>query len=263
MHDREPAPRLPADLVGPLLTAGDRVGPMGGRLLWYPEVASTNDLALRMAERGADEGVVVVADAQTAGRGRFGRSWSSPAGAGLYVSVVLRPSLRVAPLLTIAAGVALAEGVAAATGLQATLKWPNDLHVGDRKLAGILAEGGDTHVVLGFGINLRAARHARDVAERATSLEAELGRVVDRGLVLAECLAALWGRYRDLDEYRDAAVLTAWRTRAAPTFGRSIAWAHDGTVDRGIANGIDETGALLVTTDTGRMRIVSGEVTWV
>jgi BirA family biotin operon repressor/biotin-[acetyl-CoA-carboxylase] ligase len=235
---------------------------MTGRIIWFQETTSTNDVAAVLAERGADEGSVVVADMQTAGRGRFGRPWSSPAGAGIYASVVLRPGLREAPLLTIAAGVAIAEGVAAATGLEVSLRWPNDVYVGPRKLAGILAEAAATHVIVGFGINVVVAAYPPEVAARATCLARELGRFVDRGDVLAECLAALWRRYQDLAEYRERSVLDAWRVRAASMMDRAIEWEHHGTVERGRASGIDETGALLMTTETGVIRIISGEVRW-
>jgi BirA family biotin operon repressor/biotin-[acetyl-CoA-carboxylase] ligase len=236
---------------------------MAGRLTWYPMVASTNTLALGLAEHGADEGSIVAADMQTAGRGRLGRGWASPAGAGIYASVVLRPSLRIVPLMTMAAGVAIAEGIAAATGLQATLKWPNDLYAGGRKLGGILAEGGSKHVVVGFGINVLQASMPTDVALRATSIARELGREVDRGLVLAECLAAMWRRYQDLEEHREAGVLNAWRSGAAPMMGKAIEWDHEGTTESGRAVGIDEAGALLMDTGGGIIRIVSGEVRWI
>jgi BirA family biotin operon repressor/biotin-[acetyl-CoA-carboxylase] ligase len=253
---------LPADLAEALLSVGGRLGPMTGRILWFPEATSTNDIAVSMAEHGADEGSVVVANFQTAGRGRLGRSWSSPPGAGIYASIVLRPPLRVTPLVTIAAGVAIAEGIAAATGLEASLKWPNDLYVGARKLAGILAEGGARHVVLGFGVNVLPAAYPPEVAARATSIAGELGRPMDRGLVLAECLLAVWRRYQDLAEYRERQVLDAWRARAAPMLGKDIEWEHDGVVERGRAQGIDEAGALLMDTSAGVLRIVSGEVRW-
>ena len=165
--------------------------------------------------------------------------------------------------MTIAAGVAVAEGVAAATGLEATLKWPNDLYAGGRKLGGILAEGGTTHVVLGFGINVLHATMPPDVAARATSIERELSRPVDRGLVLAECLAAIWRRYQDLEEHRVAEVLDAWRTRAAAMMDRPIEWDHDGMTESGHAAGIDEAGALLMRTASTTLRIVSGEVRWI
>ena len=233
----------------------------------YHDVASTNDVAAQLAERGADEGCVVVAEAQSAGRGRHGRTWASPAGAGLYVSAVLRPMPAVAPLLTLAAGVSIAEGIQAASGLHTSVKWPNDLFVGWRKLAGILAEAGTSatglpHVVLGFGINVLPAAFPPDVAARATSLEGELGRAVDRGLLLSACLDGLAGRYADLQQGRSASVLDAWRGRAAPMLRRPVEWDHGATRTRGVAENIDDTGALLVRTDAGIVRVMSGEVRW-
>jgi BirA family biotin operon repressor/biotin-[acetyl-CoA-carboxylase] ligase len=133
---------IPSDINEALTRAGSRLGPFQGGLAWYESVASTNDLAGVMAEEhGAAEGCVVAANAQTSGRGRLGRSWASPPGAGLYVSAILRPARDVTPLITIAAGVAVADGVQVATGLSPCVKWPNDVYVGPRKLAGILAEG--------------------------------------------------------------------------------------------------------------------------
>jgi BirA family transcriptional regulator, biotin operon repressor / biotin---[acetyl-CoA-carboxylase] ligase len=253
----------PDPILEALLAAGERIGPMEGRITWVPEATSTNDLAKLMAERGADEGSVIVADTQTAGRGRLGRSWASPAGAGIYASVIFRPAMRVAPLLTIAAGVAIADGIGAATGLDVQLKWPNDLYAGGRKLGGILAEGASHFVVLGFGINVLPAAYPPDVRGRATSIATELGRAADRGLVLAECLAALWARYTDLVEHRDDAVIQAWRARAVSTVGKPIEWERDGIVERGTVRDVDATGALLMATDSGPViRIVAGEVRW-
>src|SRR5690606_6342284 len=141
--------------------------------------ASTNDEAARLAAAGATQGTTVVAAAQTAGRGRLGRAWFSPPGAGLYASVVIRDP-RAAPLLTLAAGVAIAEGIRAAAGLPVEIKWPNDLVVDAglgrrRKLAGILTEGssgvdGLQFVIVGFGVNLLPAAYPADIADRATSL---------------------------------------------------------------------------------------------
>ena len=133
---------LPDDLATALAMAGDRPGMFGRRVLWYAEVGSTNDVAATLADRGEPEGTVVVADAQSAGRGRHGRAWASPPGAGLYLSAVTRPAAHAVGLLTIAAGVAIADGILAATGLQPQLKWPNDIYMDRRKLAGILAEAG-------------------------------------------------------------------------------------------------------------------------
>lgn len=252
---------------------------------------STNDLAGALAERGAREGCAVIAEAQSAGRGRHGRAWSSPPGAGLYLSTILRPPTHALSLLTIAAGVAVAEAVQAATGLDPRLKWPNDVYIGDGKLAGVLAEAGsmddgdddsangqggadlersgaDLHgprlkyVVLGIGINIMPAAHPPDVAVRATSIEGELGRSIDRGLLLTECLVSLSARYEELREKRTEGVLTAWRARSADTLGRTIEWDAGGA-RRGVAEGIDDEGALLVRTEQGVERIISGEVRWI
>ncbi|MBI3049605.1 MAG: biotin--[acetyl-CoA-carboxylase] ligase [Acidobacteria bacterium] len=273
MSSNVPQP-LPAEFAEPLARAAGRLGAFGRHILWYPEVPSTNDVAAALAERGAGEGCVVAANAQSAGRGRHGRPWASPAGAGLYVSTVLRPGRHAVPALTIAAGVAVGEGIQGATGLDVGLKWPNDVYVGDRKLAGVLAEasaGADPvgppdriqYVVLGFGINVMPAPYPPDIAARATSLEEELGRAVDRGLLLAECLSALARRYGDLQGGRTGAVIEAWRRRAARTLGRRVRWDADGSTIEGVAENIDDTGALMVRTPAGVIAVTAGEVRWV
>jgi len=253
---------LPEEFASALVLARDRLDVLGHRVLWYPDIGSTNDVAGALADQGGDEGLLVIADRQTAGRGRLGRSWASPPGAGIYASVILRPDAPVAMLLTIAAGVAVSEGIAAAAGLTVHVKWPNDVHVGGRKLAGILAEGAVGHVILGIGINVRPAVYPADLAARVTSIEAELGRPVDRGLVLAECLAALASRYRDLRNGDRRGVVDAWRQRAAPMLGRRVEWESAGTRHTGRAENIDEDGALIVTVGSGSLRIRSGEVRW-
>ena len=258
---------LPSDIAEALARAGARLGTCEHRLSWHEAVGSTNDMAIAAAEAGAREGVVIAANAQRSGRGRVGRGWSSPAGAGLYVSVVLRPPREALPLVTISAGVAVAEGIHAATGLDASVKWPNDVYVGSRKLAGILTEAGSSnakvdYVIVGFGINLRPATYSADVAARATCIETELGRAVDRGLVLAECLAALSTRYRMLQSGAASDVVTAWRARAGSHLGREVEWDTARGSRRGIALDIDATGALLIRADDQIVRVISGEVRW-
>ena len=172
---------------------------------WHASVPSTMDVAAALASEGAAHGVVVVAEEQTAGRGRRGSTWSSPPGAGLYFSFIARPAdAATLSLLTLAAGVGVREGIAAASGLAAGLKWPNDLTVGRRKLAGILAEGlaigtGNQAIVIGVGVNVQPAAYPPDVAARATSIEGELGRAVDRDALFAAILDALWHRLATLE----------------------------------------------------------------
>ncbi len=258
---------LPDDVLAALTMAGDRAGVFARQVLWYAEVGSTNDVAAALANRGEPEGTVVIADAQSAGRGRHGRVWVSPSGAGLYMSIVMRPPAHAVSLLTIGAGVALSDGIQAATGLQPQLKWPNDVYVGGRKLAGILAEAGTSsagvqHVVVGCGINLMPAAYPPDVAARATSIESELGRPIDRGLLFVECLAALHVRYTELRSRTSAAIVARWRDRAVSTFGRRVEWDAAGVTRHGVAEDIDETGALLVREGAARARVISGEVRW-
>lgn len=337
--------RLPPELAEALERVRPRLGRLGSPVLFFTTIGSTNDVAAALAAGGGGEGAVVIAGAQTAGRGRRGRRWFSPPASGLYVSVLLAPPrARVSPerataLLTLAAGVALAEGIETATGLPPAIKWPNDLLVGRRKVAGILAEGisvtperigakgsaageraladaparpDGSHVegtpervgakgsasgslellraadaasngggggvpaahgndgaprdvvsvVLGYGINVGPMAYPPELGDRATSLEMELGRMIDPALLCAETLAAMAGRYDDLLEGRFDAILDAWRARAPGARGARVTWdAPTGTLT-GITAGIDDRGALLVRVGDRVERVVAGEVIW-
>lgn len=249
-----------------------RLGPVGRRMHWLDKTGSTNDVAARLAELGADEGTIVVADMQTAGRGRHGRVWFSPPGAGLYVSMIVRTASLLnnenpAGLLTLATGVAIAEAVRGVTGLPAEIKWPNDILIGRRKVAGILAEavaqaGTIQFVVLGFGINLQPAAYPPELAPRVTSIEAETNRAADRALLLAEMLASIAERCGDLRAGRFDAILTAWRQLAASLPGAHVEWDSPAGVVRGRAEDIDRDGALLVRVGDGIERLIAGEVRW-
>lgn len=257
---------LPPDLVDPLARLAGQVRVLSAAPIWFDEVGSTSDIAVGLAERGAAEGTLVAANAQTAGRGRLGRTWASPPGAGLYVSVILHPP-RPSSLLTLATGVAVSRALLASTGLATALKWPNDVFVGRRKLAGILAEGGTgadgrPFVVLGIGINVLAAAYPPDVAARATSLEAELGRASDRGLVLAELIAAVDAAIVRLRAGDEARLLAEWRQLAAPLLGRPVEWDEGESSLTGVARDVDEQGALLVESGGQLRRVVGGEVRW-
>lgn len=245
-----------------------RLGVFGRDLRWYAEISSTNDVAGAEARAGAAEGLVVVADAQRAGRGRLGRVWASPPGAGLYVSVVLRPPPDVAGLVPLVAGVALADGIDAATGLSPELKWPNDLTRGGRKLAGILAEAGKglegrPHVILGCGVNIEPAAYPPEIGARATSLAGELGHACDRAVILAAFLASLAARYADLAEGRHRSVVQAWRARARHTFGRHVTWIVGATRREGLVRDVADDGRLIVEALDGHPHFVTGEVQWV
>jgi len=229
-------------------------------------VDSTQAVAFALAADGAADGTVVVADSQVAGRGRRGRPWVDEPGASLLVSIVLRPRLEPARLsgLSLAAGVAVAGALTRTAGLTARLKWPNDVLVDGRKIAGILLEsrigaGSDDArptAVLGIGINLTQRMFPADLAQRATSVWLASGRAVDRDVLLSALVDAL-GEWRRRLEYRGfAPVRERWRA-LADTLGRTV------TVDgvSGVAVDIDGDGALVVNDAEGRRhRVVAGDV---
>ncbi len=259
---------LPREFAEALERSRDRLGRLGSRVLFFSTVGSTNDVASTLAASGDGEGAVVVADEQSAGRGRRGRTWFSPPGSGLYVSVVLAPARarvdrnRATMLVPLTAGVALAEAVEAMTALPVVLKWPNDLQVTRRKLAGILAEAVAPGVVLGYGINVGGMAYPPELGDRATSLESEVGRPVDRAQLWVETLAALSRRYEDLLDGRFDAILDAWRNRAPASRGARVTWDTPEGPRAGVSDGIDDGGALLVRVGDRTERIVAGEVTW-
>jgi BirA family biotin operon repressor/biotin-[acetyl-CoA-carboxylase] ligase len=263
---------LPPELDAALRASAARRGRFGTPTYFFDETGSTNDVAAALAEQGSPDGTAVIALSQTAGRGRLGRTWFSPPGAGLYLSIICRDRAA-APYLTLAGGVAAADGIRRATGLPVDIKWPNDIVVAQeggaahRKLAGILAEGssgpdGVQHVVLGFGVNVRAVAYPRDIAGRASSIEAELGRQPDSGAILAELLAELCVRVDQLAAGDSNPVLERWRALAPSASGTAVEW--DGVDGRsaGISAGIADDGALLVRTGDRVERVIAGELRW-
>jgi BirA family biotin operon repressor/biotin-[acetyl-CoA-carboxylase] ligase len=263
---------IPTDIAAALDATAGRRGAFGGTAYFLTEAVSTNDVAARLAESGAGEGTLVIAATQTAGRGRLGRDWFSPPDAGLYVSVVCRDR-RAAPFLTLAGGVAAAEGIRAATALPVEIKWPNDIVIPTagparrRKLAGLLAEGstnsdGLQHIVLGFGINLRSTAYPAAIADRATSIEAELGRPVERGPVLAEILASLSEQIASLSRGDSAQVLARWRDLAPSARGTKVEYEGAAGRQTGVTDGIADDGALLVRIGEHVDRVIAGELVW-
>jgi BirA family biotin operon repressor/biotin-[acetyl-CoA-carboxylase] ligase len=227
-------------------------------VLWLGEVDSTNRYLLDAARSGAADGLVVVADRQTAGRGRLGRTWEAPeaAEASLLVSVLLRPALPgdERHLVVMAAAVAMVRAIEITTSVTAALKWPNDLLVGDRKLAGILAETVDDAVIVGIGVNIDWPAVPPELAGIATACNLEGGRPTERGILLAEFLRQYGSFLADLDRTR-----VEYRERLA-TLGRTVHVERAGDAIVGVAVDVDDAGHLVVETERGTETITAGDV---
>lgn len=243
---------------------------LGADLRCVPLTGSTNSDVAERARQGAPEGTVVIADAQSAGRGRLGRSWVSVPGVNLYLSVLLRPSIvpAAAPQLSLLAGVAVAVTLER-FGIEARIKWPNDVLLEGRKVAGILTEieaeaDRVRFVVVGIGVNLniRSEQFPAELRDKATSVLLATGRTVERGDFAAALLAAMEEWY---DVFRAGGfppVAAAWNERAA-LIGRTIRVSGAGSDASGVCAGIDVDGALLLDDRaTGaRQRVLAGDVT--
>jgi BirA family biotin operon repressor/biotin-[acetyl-CoA-carboxylase] ligase len=223
-------------------------------------VDSTQRVAFELAEQDAADGTVVVADTQTAGRGRRGRVWHDAPGDSLLISIVLRPRLHVAdlPKLSLAAAVAVAEAIHLTTDLDARLKWPNDVLANGRKLAGILLESrivAGPIVVAGIGVNLRQRTFPAGLADTATSVDLEGGRAVGREELLEAVLAAFERWRRGLEREGFAALRARWLT-LADTIGRAVTVGEHA----GIAVDLAEDGALVLRQAAGVQHVFAGEV---
>jgi BirA family biotin operon repressor/biotin-[acetyl-CoA-carboxylase] ligase len=240
------------------------------RIEWFDEVDSTQRVARELARDGAPEGTVVIAERQSAGRGRLGRRWHSPAHVNLYCSIVLRPALPpdAVPQITLVTGAAVAAAVAEETGLEPAIKWPNDVLLDGRKVSGTLTEMESEmervhHVIAGIGVNLNAplSSFPRELREKATSLLVATGRRIDRAAFVARLLVALEARYGRFLSVGFSSVRAEWESLSCLT-GREVRVAGaDGELG-GRVLGLDDDGALRVRATGGRIvRVVAGEVT--
>ena len=237
---------------------------LGRNLLYLQTTSSTQDVARAEAEGGAPVGTAVLAEEQTAGRGRLGRAWVSPAGENIHVTLVMRPPAPRLRVLSIVAPLAIAEALEG-IGLAPRLKWPNDVLVGGRKIAGILIEtelSGDAvkYALVGIGLNVNFDVEAvPEIAAIATSVRRELGRDASREELLAALLNAFEARYEQALE--GDAVFRAWRSRLE-TLGRRVRATLGERVEEGVAEDVDAEGNLLVRRDDGSLAVVeAGDVT--
>lgn len=243
--------------------------PWKEQLICFSELDSTNDRLKQLAKQGAPHGTVLIADRQTGGHGRLGRSFHSPGGMGVYLSLLLRPNCRPQEImhLTCAAAVAMCDAVEKAAGFRPGIKWTNDLVFEKRKLGGILTELGLSprgmveYAIIGIGINCcqQASDFPNNLQSMASSLSMVAGRSIDRARLAAAMVEALWAMDSRLFSHREA-LLGRYR-RDCVTLGKEISILRGDTVSHGTALDIDSAGALLVRYPGGHTEAVnSGEV---
>lgn len=255
---------LPAEI-----RAGLDTRTIGQEIIYLEDTDSTNLRAYLLGETGAAEGTVVIADRQSAGKGRLGRRWTSPPGVNLYTSVLLRPPIspRSAPQLTFLSAVAAARAIEETSGLEARLKWPNDILLGGKKVAGLLnelsAETDRVHfVVLGIGVNLnmQAGHFPADLRYPATSVAMETGARISRPAFARALFRHLDGLYHLYLEKGFLPVLLAWES-LFDLAGQQVEVDMQERRLLGIATGLDEDGALLVRLPDGTLeRVLAGDV---
>jgi len=242
---------------------------IGREIIRLETVDSTNAELLRRASAGAPHGLALTARTQTAGRGRLDRKWHSPPKSGLYFSILLRPPQHVQiSLIPLAAGLAVARAVGKTAGVEARIKWPNDVNVAGRKLAGILceaAEGGQAMVV-GIGVNVRKWKEPLPddiAARRPITLEEAASRAFDAGALMDEILMEFDAAFSRLAAGKEAALLDEVRAIHEP-FGKAVSIKSGGRDTRGIAQGIDDSGRFVIELDDGtQTALVAGDVEYV
>jgi BirA family biotin operon repressor/biotin-[acetyl-CoA-carboxylase] ligase len=243
---------------------------IGRDLRVFEQTTSTNDVVEKLARDDVKEGVVVFAEAQTKGRGRLGRQWASPARQGLWFSVLLRPDLRpqMATRLTVASATALRRAIHLQTGLSPDIKWPNDILIGGKKVAGILTELNAEldrvrYLILGIGVdvNLAAQEFPAELRKTATSLRIETGRPVSRAELAVHILRELDRDYALICAGRFTKIADEWEAHCT-TIGREVTVRLGARLIRGCVESLDEDGALLLRSEHGHLeRIIGGDVT--
>lgn len=240
----------------------------GGRTVYFDATDSTNVQAKRLAEAHAPHGTLVVSDRQDGGKGRRGRSWASPSGVGIWMSLILRPEIAPssASMLTLAAALAVREGIREETGLSPLIKWPNDLVLNGKKICGILTEMSTElmeiqYVITGIGINVNQREFPSEIRDTATSLIQEAGRSFRRSSLIAAILKAFEKDYAAFLKTGDLSLLLEEYNACLVNRGKEVCILDPSGEYRAVAEGIDESGSLLVTLPDGtRREIISGEV---
>jgi len=240
---------------------------VGKKLFVFESIDSTNACAKTLAETGTPEGTVVVADFQTSGRGRLGRTWISEPGANLLFSLILRPTLKKesAGILTFFSAVFIARALERITGHSFECKWPNDIMLNGKKCCGILLENSFQHekfdfAVIGIGINLNQTSFAEDLNERATSLFKEFGHTFDRVSALQELLRESDSLLSNVQRGEVTSIMDEWNSRCA-MFGKPVTIVHGEDRTSGTALRLDAEGGLVISTASGESTFYAGDVT--
>lgn len=244
---------------------------IGKEIIFLETITSTNDVAMELAaQRENPEGIVVIADTQTKGRGRFGRTWVSPPDVNIYFTVILRPSppTNEAALITLMAAVAVVSAIQEYTGLKAGIKWPNDILINGKKTGGILSEmrsasGRISYLAVGIGINVNMSLNdlPEDVKALSTSLKIESGEPVDRVQLLGKIFAELERAYKILLQGNKRVLINDW-IRLNSTLGSNVIVKNHDRIISGIAENINDNGELIIRLPSGGTETVTaGEVT--
>ena len=236
------------------------------KIHYFDYLASTMDLAMQLGIQAAPHGTVVLAESQTKGRGRLGRSWFSPKYKGIYMSLILRPNISpsASSVLTLLSAVSICEAVKTVTGLDAQIKWPNDVFIANKKIAGILTEMNSevdkvNFVVIGIGLNVNNDK--KSLIAQATSLKEQAGQPVNRVALLQELLRGIENNYSLLEDKGAQAIIDKWRNFSL-TLGRRVKIYYQDKHIEGQAVDIDRDGALLIRKDSGlTQKVFSGDVT--
>ncbi len=243
---------------------------IGSEILFLPEIDSTNNLAKKHSKNNAQEGLVIIAESQTGGRGRMGRSWYSPPETGIYLSILLKPNLKPDHLsfITLLAGVSAISTINEISHQRANLKWPNDILINYKKVCGLLCEmtqekGNSFSVVIGIGINVNQLpeQFPRDLKKTATSLRIVNGSPINRLTVIRSLLTTLDREYRFFLAEGGHSVIKKW-TLNTDLFGKKVSVKRGSVIITGTAMKLDELGRLVLRRDNGHAEVIdSGEVT--
>ena len=240
----------------------------GQQLVVFSETDSTNDQAKKLAEEGAGQGLLVVSDSQTAGKGRRGRSWESRVGEGIFMTLLLKPDIAPgnASMLTLVMALAVRAGIRQVTGIDTQIKWPNDVVLNGKKLVGILTEMSAQmnyieYLVTGIGINANLREFPEELEDKATSLQKEIGHKVNRSALIAECMEKIEENYEIFVKTQDLSGLMAAYQEALVNQDQQVRVLEPGHEYTGVARGINAMGELLVEKEDGTItEVYAGEV---